>query len=58
MKKLEEKIFKFLMIGSTALILSLLLYILYIILKKGLPSLSWEMISQIPSGGFYLGNSP
>ena len=55
MKKLEEKIFKFLMIGSTALILSLLLYILYIILKKGLPSLSWEMISQIPSGGFYLG---
>jgi phosphate transport system permease protein len=55
MKKLEERIFKFLMIGSTALILSLLLYILYIILMKGLPSLSWEMISQIPSGGFYLG---
>lgn len=55
MKKIEERIFKFLMIGSTALILSLLLYILYIILKKGLPSLSWEMISQIPSGGFYLG---
>jgi len=33
----------------------MLLYILYIIVKKGLPSLSWEMISQIPSGGFYLG---
>ena len=55
MKKLEEKIFKFLMIGSTVLILSILLYILYVIMKKGLPSLSWEMISQIPSGGFYLG---
>ena len=55
MKKLEEKIFKFLMIGSTALILSVLLYILYVIMKKGLPSLSWEMVSQIPSGGFYLG---
>jgi len=55
MKKLEEKIFKFLMIGSTMLILIILLYILYVILKKGLPSLSWEMISKIPGGGFYLG---
>ncbi len=55
MKKLEEKIFKFLMIGSTMLILSVLLYILYVIMKKGLPSLSWEMVSQLPSGGFYLG---
>ncbi|MEI6678401.1 MAG: ABC transporter permease subunit [Mariniphaga sp.] len=55
MKKIEEKIFKCLMIGSTVLILSVLLYILYVIMKKGLPSLSWEMISQIPSGGFYLG---
>ncbi len=55
MKKLEEKIFKVLMIGSTLLIISILLFILYVILNKGLPSLSWEMISQIPSGGFYLG---
>jgi phosphate transport system permease protein len=55
MKKIEEKIFKCLMIGSTILILSVLLYILSVIMKKGLPSLSWEMISQIPSGGFYLG---
>jgi phosphate transport system permease protein len=55
MKKLEEKFFKFLMIVSTMLILSVLLYILYIIIKKGLPSLSWEMVSKIPGGGFYLG---
>ena len=55
MKKLEEKIFRFLMIGSTVLIFSVLLFILYVILKKGLHSLSWQMISQIPSGGFYLG---
>jgi phosphate transport system permease protein len=55
MKKLEENFFKCLMIGSTMLILSMLIYILYIIIKKGFPSLSWEMVSQIPSGGFYLG---
>ena len=55
MKKLEEKIFRFLMIGSTVLIFSVLIFILYVILKKGLPSLSWDIISKIPSGGFYLG---
>ena len=55
MKKTEERIFKILMIGSTLLILSVLLYILYVIVKKGLPSLTWEMVSKIPGGGFYLG---
>lgn len=55
MRKLEEKIFKALMIGSTLLIISVLLYIVFIIVMKGLPSLSWDMITKIPSGGFYLG---
>lgn len=55
MKKLEETIFKVLMAGSTILILSILLYILYVIINKGFPSLSWDMVSQIPSGGFYMG---
>ncbi len=55
MKKIEEKFFKYLMIGSTILIMSILLYIMYIIIRKGLPSLTWDMVSKIPSGGFYLG---
>jgi phosphate transport system permease protein len=55
MRKLEEKIFKALMIASSVIIFSVLLYILYIIVRKGLPSLTWDMISKIPSGGFYLG---
>lgn len=55
MRKLEERIFKALMIGSTILIISVLLYILFIIVRKGLPSLTWDMITKIPSGGFYLG---
>jgi phosphate transport system permease protein len=55
MRKLEERFFKALMIGSTVLILGMLLYILFVIIKKGLPSLTWEMISQVPGGGFYLG---
>jgi phosphate transport system permease protein len=55
MRKLEERFFKALMIGSTVLILGMLLYILFVIIEKGLPSLTWEMISQVPGGGFYLG---
>jgi len=55
MKYLEEKIFKALMIFASVTILAVLLYILYVIISKGLPSLNWDMVSKIPSGGFYLG---
>jgi phosphate transport system permease protein len=55
MRKLEEKIFKGLMIGASLMILAVLLYILYIIIRKGLPSLTLDMVTKIPSGGFYLG---
>jgi phosphate transport system permease protein len=54
-RRLEEKFFKALMIFASILIISVLLYILYVIIRKGLPSLNWQMISKIPSGGFYLG---
>ena len=55
MRKLEEKIFKALMIGATIIIFSVLIYIIYVIVRKGLPSLNWDMVSKVPSGGFYLG---
>jgi phosphate transport system permease protein len=55
MRKFEERFFKVLMIGASLTILSVLLYILFIIIQKGLPSLTWDMITKIPSGGFYLG---
>lgn len=52
---LEEKIFKILMFAATIVIVSGLLLILGTIVVKGLPSMSWEMISQTPKGGYYLG---
>jgi phosphate transport system permease protein len=55
MRKIEELFFKILMIFSSSIILGILLFILYTIISKGLPSLNWDMITQIPSGGFYLG---
>ncbi|MFN8435848.1 MAG: phosphate ABC transporter permease PstA [Anaerolineales bacterium] len=29
--------------------------ILWTIISRGLPSLSWEMVSQVPKGGYYMG---
>jgi len=50
-----ETIFKGLMVVSLALVSGSLAFILWIIISKGLPSLSWAMITQTPSGGYYLG---
>jgi phosphate transport system permease protein len=54
-RHIEEKFFRVLMFFSTNLIVAVLLLIIVSILYKGLPSLSWEMISQTPKGGFYFG---
>ena len=54
-KQLEEKVFKVIMIGAAAIILVMLLYIIGTVLYKGLPSLTWDMITKMPGGGFYLG---
>jgi len=52
---LEERIFIGLMKMATFGIAAVLLLIILTILVKGLPALSWEMISQTPKGGFYFG---
>jgi phosphate transport system permease protein len=54
-KNKEEQIMKVIMIGAALIILCLLLFILGTIVYKGLPSLSWDMLSKLPGGGFYLG---
>jgi phosphate transport system permease protein len=55
MKHFEEKVFKVIMVGTAVLILGVLLFIIGTVLYKGLPSLSWDMVSKLPGGGFYLG---
>ncbi|HEX2394681.1 MAG TPA: ABC transporter permease subunit [Bacteroidales bacterium] len=54
-KVIEEKIFKGLMILSAFLIIAVLVFIVGTVIYKGLPSLSWDMVSKLPGGGFYLG---
>ena len=55
MRFIEEKIFKVLMILATLLVFAFVGNILYTILERGLPALNWDMISKLPSGGFYIG---
>ncbi len=54
-KRVEEGCFVALMRLSFLLVAGSLLLILAIVVTKGLPGLSWQMISQTPKGGFYLG---
>ncbi len=54
-RRIEENIFKGLMITSTLIILSGLVLILITIVLKGLPAMNLVMITQTPKGGYYLG---
>ncbi len=54
-KRFEESFFSGLMVFCTSIIGLCLVLILGTIIYKGVPALSWEMITQVPRGGFYLG---
>jgi len=53
--KVEETFFRVLMILSTAFILLILGIIIYSVFAKGIKAISWEMLTSIPSGGYYYG---
>ncbi|MBN2536558.1 MAG: ABC transporter permease subunit [Spirochaetales bacterium] len=55
LRKLEEIIFKILMIVATVIITGSLAFIIVIIIVKGLPAMKLSMITQLPKGGFYIG---
>ena len=55
LKRIEEKIFKALMMAATLVIVVSLFMIIVAVVKRGLPAMSWDMVSKIPGGGFYIG---
>lgn len=52
---IEEKIARWLMIGSVVVVAFFVVSVIWTVFRRGLPVLSWEMVSQLPSGGFYIG---
>ncbi len=54
-RRMEETIFKGLMIASLTLVLTALAGMILIMLIKGAPALTLSMIMETPRGGYYLG---
>lgn len=54
-RRLQEKFFKGLMLASLFLVFLALAGIVFVVAAKGLSSLNFAMITQIPRGGYYLG---
>ena len=54
-RHLVELFMKTIMLASLAVVAGTLGLILWTIISRGIPSLSWEMISQVPKGGYYMG---
>jgi len=55
LRKLEESLFKGLMVASLALVLTILAGIISVIVLRGASSLSLSMLIRTPEGGYYLG---
>jgi phosphate transport system permease protein len=54
-RHIEERVLKSLMILSCLALAGCLGAILLTVIAKGLPGMSWAMLTQTPKGGFYLG---
>lgn len=54
-RRVEENLFRFLMLAATVVVVGSLVLILGSVVAKGLPGLNWDMVTRTPEGGFYLG---
>ncbi len=55
LRRIEESVFKALMIISLLIVVGSLIYVIGIILWRGIPALSFEMLTKTGEGGYYLG---
>jgi phosphate transport system permease protein len=55
MKFIEERIFRVLMLLSLLMVAGFVLSVLWSIFSKGIPVLTWEMVTSLPEAGFYIG---
>ncbi|HSV88040.1 MAG TPA: ABC transporter permease subunit [Bacteroidales bacterium] len=55
LKKFEARLFYVIMVICVASLAIILAIIIFSIVYRGLPHLTWELVSQTPQGGFYIG---
>ncbi len=56
-RHLEEHLFKFIMRAALFVTLGMLAVILFTVVRKGIGAMSWSMISEVSTGGSYLGEA-
>jgi hypothetical protein len=54
-RHITESFMKFAMRVSLVVVAGSLGLILMTVIMRGLPALNWDMVSQVPKGGFYMG---
>jgi len=54
-RKFKESVFKFLMLLATVIVVGSLFLIAGTVIYRGIPYISLDMVTQVPSGGFYIG---
>lgn len=54
-KFIQERVFNALMLLSTFIVVAFLGSILWTIIKYGWPAMNWDMLTELPGGGFYIG---
>ena len=54
-KKLKESLAKVMMWGAMAIVFVFVISVIWTIFSKGCKAMSWDMVSKLPGGGFYIG---
>lgn len=54
-KFIEEKVFKVFMIAAMLMVFAFVISIIWTIVEKGWGAMSWDMVTKLPGGGFYIG---
>lgn len=54
-RKMEEFFFKALMLASTIIVVGSLVIVFAVVIVKGAPALNLQMLTQTPTGGYYIG---
>lgn len=54
-KKIHENIAKIFMWGAMLIVFGLVISVIWTVFSKGMKAMSWEMVSSLPGGGFYIG---
>lgn len=55
LKFVEERVARLLMWLSVAIVLFFVASVIFSVMRRGVPVLTWDMVSSLPGGGFYIG---